>query len=159
MKNKYDALKKKLNEAKIHLGNTEQEYEQEKARSKKLESTLKHFESHMEEREATLAEKERMILSLRSTNRTLDNFRFVLDHRLQQLTEEKGPITQHIEQLEKHIRDMYDELVQEYHNKKQIDSLLEQKDLKIGTLTKELVMLRAYGRERDRTIASFNREP
>jgi WD40 repeat protein len=158
MKNKYDALKKKLNEAKIHLGETEQLYAQQKAKSKKLEETLKHFEAHMEEREATLAEKERMILSLRSTNRTLDNFRFVLDHRLQQLTEEKGPITQHIEQLEKHIRDMYDELVGEYHNKKQIDSLLEQKDLKIGTLTKELVMLRAYGRERDRTIASFNRE-
>lgn len=37
--------------------------------------------------------------------------RFVLDHRLQQLMEERGPITAHIEGLEAHIRGMYDELV------------------------------------------------
>ena len=37
--------------------------------------------------------------------------RFVLDHRLQQLMEEKGPITAHIEGLEAYIRGMDDELV------------------------------------------------
>lgn len=37
--------------------------------------------------------------------------RFVLDHRLQQLMKERGPITGHIEGLEAHIRGMYDELV------------------------------------------------
>lgn len=35
----------------------------------------------------------------------------MLDHRLQQLMEERGPITAHIEGLEAHIRGMYDELV------------------------------------------------
>lgn len=42
-----------------------------------------------------------------------DTNRFVLDHRLQQLMEERGPITAHIEGLEAHIRGMYDELVSE----------------------------------------------
>ena len=40
---------------------------------------------------------------LRRKNITLDNFRFVLDHRVQQLMEERGPITRHIEGLEAHI--------------------------------------------------------
>ena len=51
----------------------------------------------MEERESTLEDKEKGILELRRKNITLDNFRFVLDHRVQQLMEERGPITRHIE--------------------------------------------------------------
>jgi hypothetical protein len=49
---------------------------------------------------------------------TLLHCRFVLDHRLQQLMEERGPITRHIEGLEAHIRAMYDELVSEFREKK-----------------------------------------
>ena len=50
-----------------------------------------------QERENALGDKEKMILHLRSENRTLDNFRYVLDHRLQQLMKERGPIAKHIE--------------------------------------------------------------
>jgi hypothetical protein len=52
---------------------------------------------NLKERETALDEKEKIILELRSTTRTLENFRFVLDHRLQQLSAERGPITAHIE--------------------------------------------------------------
>ena len=68
----------------------------EKVRNAKLEATLRHFKRHMEERESTLEDKELSILNLRRKNVTLDNFRFVLDHRVQQLMEERGPITQHL---------------------------------------------------------------
>ena len=39
------------------------------------------FSRNLQEREEALAEKERIILELRNTTRTLENFRFVLDHR------------------------------------------------------------------------------
>lgn len=41
------------------------------------------------ERNKSLEEKERSIVELRNNNRTLENFRYVLDHRLKQLMEER----------------------------------------------------------------------
>ena len=82
----------------------------EKVRNAKLEATLRHFKRHMEERESTLEDKELSILNLRRKNVTLDNFRLVLDHRVQRLVQERGPITRHVEGLEAHITAMYDEL-------------------------------------------------
>jgi hypothetical protein len=85
--NKFDALSKKVQEMKVVTEGREAKYQEEIAKNVSLDKTLAHYEQHMQEREVMLAEKERTILALRSTNRTLDNFRFVLDHRLQQFME------------------------------------------------------------------------
>ncbi|CAM9389012.1 unnamed protein product, partial [Hapterophycus canaliculatus] len=103
-------------------------------------------------------EQEKTILELRSNNTTLDNFRFVLDHRLQQLMEERGPITAHIEGLEAHIRGMYDELLSEFGEKKDVARVLEQKELKVASLTSEVNGLRSQVRSKDRLIFGFKRE-
>jgi hypothetical protein len=112
----------------------------------------------MEERESTLEDKELSILNLRRKNVTLDNFRFVLDHRVQQLMEERGPITQHVEGLEAHISAMYDELEAEYYEKKRQGQQLDSKEMKIHTLGQEAAALRGLLREREAYIASFKRE-
>ena len=130
----------------------------EKVRNAKLEATLRHFKRHMEERESTLEDKELSILNLRRKNVTLDNFRFVLDHRVQQLMEERGPITQHVEGLEAHISAMYDELEAEYYEKKRQGQQLDSKEMKIHTLSQEAGALRGLLREREAYIASFKRE-
>lgn len=44
------------------------------------------------ERSRSLEEKEKTIVELRNNNRTLENFRYVLDHRLKQLMEERSVI-------------------------------------------------------------------
>jgi len=136
----------------------EKEYGKEKARRVKLEETLKHVELHLKEREDALGDKEKTILQLRSTNRTLDNFRYVLDHRLQQLMKERGPISKHIEGLEKHVRSMYDELVVEFQKKKDSSRMLEQKELKIKTLTKEITSSRNTSRGLERELTAIKRE-
>ena len=157
MKNKYELLDKKKVEAETRLEKTQHLLTKEQARSKKLAETLRHYEQHLESREESLDEKERTILSLRSTNRTLDNFRFVLDHRLTQLKEEKGPLTQHIEGLEQHVHKMYEELVKEHSKKKELHSVIERKDTKMATQQKELTVLRSMLRDRDRSISAFSR--
>jgi len=129
----------------------------EKVRNAKLEATLRHFKRHMEERESTLEAKELSILNLRRKNVTLDNFRFVLDHRVQQLVEERGPITRHVEGLETHITAMYDELEADYYEKKKKRQLLNSKDSKIMSLGQGTATLRGLLRERDAYIASFKR--
>ena len=121
----------------------------------KLEETLKHFERNLQERESSLQDKERTILNLRSNNRTLDNFRYVLDHRISQLTKEKGPIAEHIDKLEAHIRNMYEELVNEFAAKKSTDRILNQKELKIEAFSNEVSKLRVSVREKERKIFSI----
>lgn len=78
---KIDQLKKKLIElsqaskARLLLLNNERNEKQ------KLLNTIEHYKMNLKERETALDEKEKIILELRSTTRTLENFRFVLDHR------------------------------------------------------------------------------
>lgn len=105
-----------------------------------------------------MAEKEKTILELRNTTKTLENFRFVLDHRLQQLSSERGPITKHIDGLETHIKCMYEEMVSEFENKKHMERELDHKDLKLATSSAELERLRQQIRQKDLYIASFRRE-
>jgi len=84
--------------------------------------------------------------------------RFVLDHRLQQLSAERGPITQHIEGLEQHIRTMYEELVTEFEAKKDDTMRNEKKDLRMQSLSHEVTVLRHDNRQKDIYIATFRRE-
>eukprot|EP01038_Epipyxis_sp_PR26KG_P006221 gene6221-8573_t len=155
---KLDQLKKKMVElstaskARMILLN------QERQEKQKLLDTIEHYKKNLIEREDALAEKEKIVLELRSTTRTLENFRFVLDHRLQQLSSERGPITSHIEGLEKHISTMYEELVEEFNMKKAMSESSVLKDQKIQWITQDLNKLRQGVRERDQLITQFKRE-
>jgi len=88
---KLDQMKKKL----IELSSASKArltlLQAEKAEKDKLQETLEHYKSNLAERDRALTEKEKIISDLRNTTRTLENFRFVLDHRLQQLSLERGP--------------------------------------------------------------------
>jgi peptidoglycan hydrolase CwlO-like protein len=90
-------LKKKLVELSNIFKARQAVIDQDKKEKQKLVETIAHYKRNLQEREEALEEKERIILELRNTTRTLENFRFVLDHRLQQLSAEREPITSHIE--------------------------------------------------------------
>ena len=47
----------------------------ERKEKEKLIETITHYKKNLQEREDALAEKEKVILELRSTTRTLENFR------------------------------------------------------------------------------------
>lgn len=155
---KVDQLKKKLIElsmaskARLTLLNNEVD------EKKKMQDTIEHYRLNLKEREDALAEKEKIILELRSKTRTLENFRFVLDHRLQQLSAERGPITSHIENLERHISTIYEELVEEFDLKKNTGKVIQQKDYKMSTLTQDLHKYRNEAMKSEQYIASFKRE-
>eukprot|EP01039_Chlorochromonas_danica_P002482 gene2482-2720_t len=155
---KLDQLKKKLIElqsaskARLALLN------QEKTEKQNLLAIIEHYKKNLIEREDALAEKEKLVLELRSKTRTLENFRFVLDHRLQQLSSERGPITSHIEGLEKHISTMYEELVEEFSNKKAATEASVLKDQKITWISQDLNKMRQNVREKEQTIAAFKRD-
>ncbi len=72
----------------------------------------------LEARDEALAEKEKEIAALRMDGHTLDNYKYVLDHRVENMAAERGPIIKHVANLESHIDDMYAEMVSEFEDKK-----------------------------------------
>jgi len=155
---KLDQMKKKLIEvtqaskARLVL------LQNEKKERIKLQDTIDHYKKNLQEREQALAEKETVLLDLRNTTRTLENFRFVLDNRLQQLSAERGPITTHIEDLENHISTMYEELVAEFEAKKVAVGQMELKDNKLQFAQAESNRLHADQRAKELYISGFKRE-
>jgi molybdopterin converting factor small subunit len=86
---KLDQLKKKMMGIEQAAIQREKLLDSERHKNARLEATMAHLERHLEERNRSLEEKERTIVELRNNNRTLENFRYVLDHRLKQLMEER----------------------------------------------------------------------
>jgi len=152
-----DGLRRRMDELKAETHRQDSALLAHKARNAKMEATLEHFRRHMTERESTLEDKEKSILELRRTNQTLDNFRFILDHRVGQLMDERGPLTKHIGDLEVQIDKVYDELETEFAAKKANDTLMEHKQMKVTTLTAELKVLRQTLREKETYIGSFKK--
>lgn len=68
---------------------------------------------------------------------------------MQQLSAERGPITSHIEGLEKHISTIYEELVEEFEQKNSTQHNIAQKDTKIQILTSELQKVRNVALKRE----------
>jgi hypothetical protein len=123
-----------------------------------LKSQIELNKINMKERVIALAEKEKIILDLRNEKKILENFKFVLYHRLQLLSAERGPITSHIDGLEKHIKKMYEELVKEQEEKKTCDVASEQDHIKIRVLNSEAAKLRTELKRNEEYIAAFKRE-
>lgn len=72
---KLDQMKKKLSELEIAAKARKALLEKEKKEKLQLQDTIEHYKKNLLEREQALAEKEKTILELRSTTRTLENFR------------------------------------------------------------------------------------
>jgi len=149
VKTKLESLIMNMKNIQFEAEEREKKLVMERSKNEKLEATLAHLESHLEERNNALLEKERIIMDMRNNTRTLENFRYVLDHRLKQLMEERGPVTQHIEKLENHIRSMYDDLVDEFNKKKETAKVLETKETKEKLLGNEVHLLRCHIRNKD----------
>lgn len=54
-----------------------------------------------------------MIKDYRSKNIHLQNFRSVYDYRVNNLKEERGPLMDHLQSMDKHVKTMYKELLDE----------------------------------------------
>ena len=154
-KNKTKKQKQKISELKHQMAAQENQLSRLEKKNQAKEELLRHRERTIAEMEQSLDEKEREILRLRGNNRKLDNFRYVLDDKIQELQKERGPVNAHIQKLESHIRDMYEELVKEFNDKKHLDRVMNNKMLTIESLTNEVSKLRSDNREKTRTIQSM----
>ena len=97
-------------EEKKRLG---EKVEELRARKLQLETKLKEVEEQLKQREVIIHEKEKEIKNLKSSNTHLENFRFVLDHKIVSLKDEKMPMENRIKTFETQVNTMYQELEKE----------------------------------------------
>lgn len=88
----------------------------------------------MNEREEIINEKEKQIKEFRNKNAHLHNFRSVYDHRVTSLNEEHNPLVDHLDNMEKHIKTIYKELLEEAQANKRLREILEEKETRISQL-------------------------
>ena len=133
---KKDESKKELEEKTKLLIKAEEESKAFKEEKEKLEiealkknEELIKIQEQLGEREEIIRNKEKAINELKLSNQHLENFRFVLDHKICSLKDEKSPMELQIKNLEDQISKMFNELEEESLNKKKL--LLGIDELKI----------------------------
>ncbi len=95
---------------------------------------LEDLQKQLAERESIINQKEQQIKEFRNKNIHLQNFRSVYDHRVSTLNEEHGPLVEHLENMEKHIKTIYKELLDEANSNKRLREQLLDKKGKITDL-------------------------
>ncbi len=112
---------KLLEEHKAKLLILNERVEELRGKKQQLETKVKEVEDQLKQRELIIREKEKEIKGLRNTNGHLENFRFVLDHKIISLKDEKLPMEEQIKNLEKQVNDMYQELEKEAEISRRLD--------------------------------------
>ena len=154
--NRIATLRNKLTEAKAQHARAEKENCELSEKLRRLEEKIKQNEQEFEARRANAKQTETHLAVLRSSNKTLDNFRYVLDYRIDQLTQEKEPTQQHIQELEAHIRQMYEEMVVQFNANKAHHRAAKAKDAKLLTVTNEIHKLRQSLAHKERRLSSLH---
>ena len=129
-----DGLTKKTQDLEELLRSARLEIEELKGRMLKMQEQLV-------EREDVIKKKENTIKELRSFNIHLQNFRFVLDQKIKALKDDRGPMGEQMVNLQRHIRDMYSELLEEFENTKSSGKLaaeLKAKNRSLSDLNSQL---------------------
>ncbi|KAF0753358.1 hypothetical protein AaE_005731 [Aphanomyces astaci] len=147
---KIDSLKKKIQELKANASARDILLSTEKAKTVKLETALANYERHFDGLQGSIDEKEKAVQGLKASNRVLESFRFVLDHRVEELQSEKSPMQKLISGLESHIHDVQEEMVDQFHQK--------DLEIKIKALTNEVNALRLITRKKESEIGAMSRE-
>lgn len=87
--------------------------EELKNKKTSLEEKVNEVEEQLKQKEIIIHEKEKEIQNLRNANTHLENFRFVLDHKIISLQDEKVPMDMQKKNLEDQVKEMYQELEKE----------------------------------------------
>ncbi len=153
--NKRNKLNSRISEMKASKREDEKKMDALRNEIDDLRIELRRTEKSLEERDATLSDKEQIIAKLRKQNQTLEHFRFVLDHRIAKLEAEKGPVNAEIENLRKATDARDSEFAVEFHAKKERSKEVHALHDRAETLTNEIKLLRGQVREKRLAMVSL----
>jgi hypothetical protein len=110
-----------LNEKEIEYKEENKNIEIEK---KNITERLTEIEKEMQNREEIIKKRENKIKDLRSLHIHLNNYRFVLDQKINSLKDERSPMEEQNKQIQEHIKKLFSELLEESSTQKATYKLL-----------------------------------
>ena len=123
----------------------------------RLLDLIDHLKGQISDLQRAKEEYEKTITELKIANQTLESYKSVLTHDIDQFKAEKTPLTEHIAELKTHIAEVYEELVEEFEIKK-IDKIVsDKKDKRLSDLSLEISRVRAEGKRLEQVNQSFLR--
>lgn len=142
MKQRLSTLQKHLKEKDEELSKSETKREELTKKLASMQVMINSVKEQLKERERGLKIKDDSLFKMREQTKHLESFKFVLDHKVQNLEEERDPIQKQVNSLKSDVREMYSEFVREFRRKQKIDQQLGHKNMLSETLQKENVDIR-----------------
>ena len=131
--------------------------ESEGEERQRLLDLIDHLKGQISDLQRAKEECEKTVTELKNANQTLESYKSVLTHDIDQLKAEKTPLTEHIAELKTHIAEVYEELVEEFEIKKADKIVSDKKDKRLSDLSLEISRVRAEGKRLEQVNQSFLR--
>ena len=107
------AIQKDLQSLKEKVVEFTEENKNIEIEKKIITDRLAELEKEMQNREEIIKKRENKIKDLRSLHIHLNNYRFVLDQKINSLKDERAPMEEQNKQIQEHIRKLFSELLEE----------------------------------------------
>eukprot|EP00392_Amoebophrya_sp_AT5.2_P012675 g12782.t1 len=137
MKNQISALQMQIRGQQEDLSRSGRQQEELK---RKLEEVLEMFrkaQDQLKDRERVIKVKDEALQKLRSNQKHLESFRYVLFHKVQTLEKERDPLEEQVTELKDSVQGMYQEMVQDLRKKQTLETRNAEKHYKIQNLVAE----------------------
>lgn len=110
MRNRFMASQKDVDDLKRQVYRVQGEYAQFHKNIQDLDKQVAEMKKEIDERNVAIQEKEQQIYDTLRTNQELEKYKFVLNHKIQELKDQIEPRDREIQQLKEKIQDMETEL-------------------------------------------------
>jgi len=153
-----EELNKKFNEVKDINKKLEEDHRALLALVEELRDNLQKKNEQLDERDDIIDAKEHSIRDLKSKNVHLKNFRFVLNHKINSLKDEKVPMQEELNNLQEDFKKMYAELVQEGANERKMEEELQRKGSILRCLRNQIQEKEAQSSFLEQKLVAFQYE-
>ncbi|KAL4462030.1 hypothetical protein ABPG74_000875 [Tetrahymena malaccensis] len=109
----------------------------------------------LSEKEDIINLREQQVKDLRSKNVHLQNFQKVYDYQVTTLKDERLPLKEHLTNMEKHVKNLYNELLEEAGTNKKIDKDIKQHHDHVKELKTQLSDKQEIVRKTQRLVDNF----
>jgi chromosome segregation ATPase len=122
-----------------------------KVKIQDLEENILSLKKELEERNFTIGQKESRILEVKQKNQELEKYRYVLDYKISELSNDLNPKEKMMSEMGSQIKKMDEELQRSMRRSEKLDLEVTEKNTRIESLTKELKVARGLMTDKEKT--------
>ncbi|XP_033229090.1 cilia- and flagella-associated protein 57 [Belonocnema kinseyi] len=137
LRNKFFISQKETDDLKRQVNHLKSEQVTFQKSMQELDKEVLNFNRDITERDTTIQEKERQIYDLNRDKQELEKFKFVLEHKINELRNQIEPKDKEVKELKEKIRDMETELVNLHKVNVNLELQYHGLEEKLGTAKRE----------------------